>query len=72
MASIFISYQSFLARKPLLGNVLTCGVHPPTISGRVQADEQTLFATGDSKLFHHTNLYKSIAGDRCGAIRIWT
>jgi hypothetical protein len=28
MASIFRSYQSFLARKPLLGNILTCGVSP--------------------------------------------
>jgi hypothetical protein len=64
MASIFRSYQSFLARKPLLGNVLTCGVHPPTISGRVEADEQTLFATGDSKLFHHTKLYSIMADNR--------
>lgn len=28
MASTFRAYQSFLARKPLLGNVLTCGVSP--------------------------------------------
>ena len=48
MASIFRSYQSFLARKPLLGNVLTCGVHLFLIQVASQADEQTLFATGDS------------------------
>jgi hypothetical protein len=53
MASIFRSYQSFLARKPLLGNVLTCGVHLFFNQVASKADEQTLFATGDSKPFQY-------------------
>lgn len=53
MASLFRSYQSFLARKPLLGNVVTCGVsflpiYPPSLAQPGLSDTSSRFPSSEA------------------------